>query len=607
MALVETPRHEPHVLAAAARSFLTMRWLPLAAALVSVCLALPALRAGWMIDDYFHRSILLERSRFRQVIGTPAEMFRFFRGDPERTRRMMDLGLNPWWTYPRIKGEFLQALTVLTHRLDYALWPDSPVLMHAHSLFWLGLVVAATACLYRRMFGASWVAGVAALVYAVDDARGATVGFLANRNVLVAAAFGVPALIAHDRARRDGSRRAAWLAPLLLAGALFSKEEGIGTCAYLAAYALCVDPRGWRSGCRALWPYGVVGVVWAALRAYWGYGVRDVGLYIDPLTDTGRFLRAAAGRIPLLLLGQWSPIPAELVVVAPPARLWGVAAAVLGTLLLVMAPLFRRDRLARFWAAGMLLATVPVSATVPGDRLLTFAGIGAAGLLAQFWAFVFGARDAPASAWWRVPAQAVAWCLVVVHAVIAPVVLPMRAGNPLGPWWVERRLYIPPDWEASLDGRSVVVVNAPSPMHANYLLLRRELEGRSVPRRVWTLAPAMQGVTIRRLDERTLVVRPHGGYLRFVLDRVFRSERRELALGAQVTLTGMTVTITALTADGRPDEAVFRFDEPLESPSFVWLCYRGAGFELFTLPAVGQEVEIPFDGNAVFRPPGWSS
>jgi hypothetical protein len=123
-------------------------------------LALSALRAGWMIDDYFHRAILLERSRFRDLLGTPPEMFRFFRGDPERTGRLMDLGLNPWWTYPSLKGEFLQALTVLTHRLDYALWPDSPVLMHAHSLLWLGAAVGLTAAFYRRMFGATWVAGV---------------------------------------------------------------------------------------------------------------------------------------------------------------------------------------------------------------------------------------------------------------------------------------------------------------------------------------------------------------------------------------------------------------------------------------------------------------
>ncbi|MDR3637029.1 MAG: hypothetical protein P4L84_24710 [Isosphaeraceae bacterium] len=596
----EPARRAPRRLAGSVSSFLTTRYLPAAAAVLTVVLALPALGNGWMLDDYFHRTILLERSQFRDLLGRPSEMFRFFRGDPDRARQLMDIGLYPWWTYPSLKGEFLQALTVLTHRLDYALWPDSSVLMHAHSLFWLAATVAATACFYRRMLGATWVAGVAALVFAVDDARGATVGFIANRNVLVAATFGVASLIAHDRARRDGSRLAGWLAPLLLAGALFSKEEGIGTCAYLAAYALCMDRGGrWRSGL-ALWPYAVVVVAWASLRAHWGYGVRDMGLYIDPLTDTVRFLAAAASRLPILLLGQWSPMPADLGVVLRPTLLWGIAGVLLGAVLCAMTPLLRRDRLARFWAVGMVLALIPVSATLPGDRLLTFAGIGAAGLLAQFWAFVFTAEDAPTNPFWRVPAKAVAWFLVAVHAVIAPIALPLRAGNPLGPWWVEKRLYIRTDLEPSLEERTVAVVNAPSPMHANYLILRRELEGQSIPRHVRVLAPAMPAVTIRRLDEQTLAIRPQGGYLRWVLDRVFRSERRGFAVGEQVKLTGMTVTITSLTADGRPAEATFRFDVPLESPSLVWLCFRGNGFEAFTPPAVGKEVEIRCDMKALF-------
>ena len=46
----------------------------------------------------------------------------------------------------------------------------------------------------------------------------------------------------------------------------------------------------------------------------------------------------------------------------------------------------------------------------------------------------------------------------------------------------------------------------------------------------------------------------------------------------------MTATVTELTADGRPAEATFRFDEPLESPSFAWLCFRGDGFAPFTPP-----------------------
>lgn len=150
-----------------------------------------------------------------------------------------------------------------------------------------------------------------------------------------------------------------------------------------------------------------------------------------------------------------------------------------------------------------------------------------------------------------------------------------------------------------LEERTVVVVNAPSAMVANYLVLRRELDGASVPRHMRVLAPSILSVAVRRVDERTLAIVPEGGYLRYPLDRVFRSERREFAGGDQVRLTGMTVTIESLTSDGLPAEAAFRFDVPLESPSLHWLCYRSDGFEPFTPPAVGQETEIRIDWKAL--------
>lgn len=593
---------------AAIESLLTARHLPLAAAALAVLLTLPSLGVGMMIDDYYHRTILLENSQLGELLGPPAAMFRFFRGEPDRTGRLMDIGLFPWWTDPRLKAEMLHALTVLTHRLDYALWPNLPTFMHAHSLLWLGAFVALTAAFYRRILGVTATAGIAALLFAVDDAHGGTVGFLANRNALVAATFGVSSLLAHDRFRRDGSRLAAALAPLLLLAALFSKEEGIGTCAYLAAYAIFRDRAGWWRGCLVLWPYVLAVIVWAGLRASWGYGVRDVGIYIDPLTDTGRFLAAGIIRLPILMLGQWTPIPGDLSAILPPqgvACLWGFAVAFLGLVFFALAPLLHRDRVAGFWATGMVLAAIPVFATLPMDRLLTFAGIGAFGLLAQYWMFVFGgAAGAPSTAIWRIPARALAWLFVAVHAVYAPIALPIRAANPIGPRWVEERLYVHTPLPPSVGSRTVVVVNAPSVPHAGYFVLRRELSGLPVPQYTRVLAPAIPSVIIHRLDERTLAIRPRGGYLRWALDRVFRSERRELALGERVVLTGMTVTITALTADGRPAEATFRFDVPLESPALLWLCFRGDRFEPFKLPAVGREVEIQLDWKTLLWPPG---
>ena len=520
----------------------------------------------------------------------------------------MDIGAFPWWTDPTLKGEFLQAITVLTHRLDYALWPDSPALMHAQSLFWLGTAVAAVAVFYRRMLGATWVAAVAALLYAVDDARGATVSFIANRNVLIAATFGVSALVCHDRWRRGGSRPAAVLAVILLALALFSKEEGIGTCAYLAAYALFADPTGRRRGCLAMIPYVGVVVGWRALREAWGYGVHNLGLYVDPLTDPGVFAAAVAERVPLILFGQWSPIPAETVVALRPPWsnvFWWAAMLLTGLLVFAVAPLLKRDRLARFWAAGMCFATIPVCATFPMDRLLTFVGIGAFGLLAQFWAFVFeGSDNAFSNPWWRIPARALAWLFVGVHAVWAPLALPLRASSPMGPWWVENRMYVNAPLGPEITKKTLVIVNAPSPAHAGYLVFRLGGIGKPVPRHTRVLAPAIPSVRMRRLDEHTLEIKPKRGYLDLALDKVFRSERRPLAMGEQVRLTGMTARVTALTTDSRPAVATFRFDEPLESPSFVWLCFRGTGFEPFVLPAVGQETEIRFDLRSIVTPPG---
>ena len=246
------------------------RYLPLVASVLAVLLASPSLGVGWVQDDYYHLAVLLPGSPYRELLGSPAEMFRFFRGDPVRTGRIMDAGLFPWWTDRSIKAEFLQVLTVLTHRLDYWFWPDSPALMHAQNLFWLGTSVAAVAVFYRRMVGPTWVAGLAAVLYAVDDARGPTVGFIANRNVLIAATFGVTALISHDRcAAAARERRRAW-PRRCLPGLFFSEEEGLGTFAYLAAYAVFVDPAGRRRGCLALSPYLVVVVVWRGAARFLG-------------------------------------------------------------------------------------------------------------------------------------------------------------------------------------------------------------------------------------------------------------------------------------------------------------------------------------------------
>ena len=575
-------------------------------AAMAITLALPALGTGWILDDYYHRTVMRQVSPYRELLGPPNDMFRFFRGDPVRTTLLMDAGIFPWWTDPTLKAEFLQALAVVTHRIDYALWPESPALMHAQNLFWLATAVAAVALLFRQVMGATVISLVAGLLYAVDDCHGPVVGFIANRNVLIAATFGVLAIVCHHRARGTGSWPAFLGAPCLLLAALFSKEEGLGTCAYLGAYGLFADRAGPRRGLLALWPYVAVVVAWRTLRDHWGYGVHNVGLYIDPLTDPGPFARGLIERLPLLLLGQWSPVPAETAVVLHPpysTAFFCAAAGFVAVVVAVLVPLLARDRLARFWAAGMIFALVPVSATLPMDRLLTFAGIGGSALLAQFFAMVFDpGRRAATSHWWRGVAKPFAWFFVAVHLVWAPLILPFRALNPVGARWIDERFYPHTPLRKEIGDRTLVIINAPSPVHGGYVIFRQFLEGHVVPRHVRVLAPAIPAVAIRRVDAHTLEIRPDRGYIDWVLDRVFRCERRPMSIGQEVKLTGMTATVTALTSDNRPGVATFRFDVPLESDSLAWLCFRGRGFEPFVPPQIGSEVRIQFDWLAMLPP-----
>jgi hypothetical protein len=343
-------------------------------------------------------------------------------------------------------------------------------------------------------------------------------------------------------------------------------------------------------------PYGLVLVLWRVIRDLLGYGVQDLGLYVDPIADPTRFGLALVERVPILLLGQWgfpaSDLSAVLVKIQG-SPMWWWAAAFVSLLLVVFWPLLRRDRLARFFATGMLLATIPISATFPTDRLLMFVGLGAFGLLARFWWFVFAA-DAPRPRLflWRVAAVPIALLFILLHCIVAPPLLMLRATAPTGPRWYVERFYIRLPFDQKIEKQDLIVVNAPSAMHANYCLLLYEFEGRPSPRAIRALAPGLLPMTIRRTDERTLEIAPAGGYLGLFLDRLFRNEEHALQLGEKVALRGMTAEVISLTDDGRPAVVSFHFDRPLEDPQLRWIQWDGEGFTPFTPPAVGEALEL---------------
>ncbi|UCE60195.1 MAG: hypothetical protein JSU63_00305 [Phycisphaerales bacterium] len=597
------------------RVWLQSRHLPWHLAILAMVLCAPSLRLGWVFDDDFHRAAFT-RPGIPTVSRSPAELFVFIEDDKAARSRARAMGLLPWWTQNDMYLAFFRPLTGLTHWVDYELWPKRPALMHLHSLFWLGSVVIVATFFYRRMLGCTWVAGLAALLFAVDDSHGLPAAFLANRNVLIGVLFGLLTLIAHDHWRREGRWIGAILAPLMLLAGVLAKESTAATGAYLIAYALFLDRGVWARRFCSLLPCTIVGIAWWVTYKHYGYGVAGSSLYLDPGADLVELARMVAARAPSLLAWQWL-VPADLQWSLSPQAvqtLWLTVLVLLGLIAVAMAPLLRRDPLARFWTVGMLLALVPACTVTPWPRLLFFVGIGGMGLLAQLLATILRNEDwLRTRAWRRLPARVLLVILIVAHLGLAPRALARTTGILKESYqaFTQAEASFPSDPAARF--QTVLVVNTPTHALITYSGMKRLLNGKPQPAGAVVLGSSVHPVEVSRPDEHTLLIRPEGGFLAPVkgtslsqelkhvlfdsglvflsLDRLYRSSS-PMKIGQRIKLWGLTVEVTALTDDGRPAEAAFRFRTTLEDPTFYWMQWEDGEYVHFVVPTIGEMVRL---------------
>ena len=583
-------------LASRVRSGFAHARFPVVAAVAALLLSLPALWQGLRGDDYHHRAAILgSRVGGYMLRGDIAHLYAFADGEPEHTQALGDAGHVPWWYDPEARLAFFRPLSALSQRIDYWLWPDSPGIMHAHSLAWLLAVVLAAGAFYRRLFGAVSVAGFALLLFAFDDAHATPASWLAQRNMLLAVFFGTLALVAHHRLRADGWRPGALAAPGLLAMALLAGEGGVTTLAYLVAYAVCIESRPWPNRAASLLPYVGLVVLWRFGTQVAGYGVANIDFYMDPGRDPLRFMGAVAHRLPISFLGLFTPFESATVLFVSPGTaklLSGIGLGVMALVTGLLWPLLRRDALARFFALATLLSLVPGCATYPDNRLLMWSGIGAMGLIARFLAAFF-ARDAtllPLSRVHRLVATPFALALAVAHLVLAPIQKPQAiAGSSV----LRAQLFVPPLNEPALTRQSVVVVNGPLVFFASHFQVMQDAAGLPVPKHVRILSPSFAAVELDRPDERTLVVRPVGGYLTYPFDLLYRSRRKPLPVGHRVPLPNVTIEVLSLTPDARPAAIACRFSVPLEDASLRWIFWEKGRYRSWTPPPLRGSARLP--------------
>ncbi len=561
---------------------------PWAATALAVLLCSPALGIGLLADDHLHRAKVLHDPLLPYQAPPLLDLFVFFPGTDEGNQALVDVALLPWWAPEGLKASFLRPLSAATHVLDSTLWPDTPWLMHLHSLLWLAAVVLAAAHLFRHLGGST--APLALLLFALDDCRASAAAWVANRNALVTLLLGIVALAAHDAWRRQGRPLAAPLALLAFAGALLSGEVAFSIAAYLGAHLLLLDRAPWARRVAAGLPYALLTGAWLlALRAG-GFGTAGSDAYVDPVGAPLSFAGAVLERVPLLWLGGWLSIPSDLWVVAPRAvqLSWSLVGltALLATIAVIW-PVLRCDPLARFWGLGTLGALIPVCAAFPMDRLLVAAGLGSAALIAILAGRVLDPGDAPPTRAYR----AVVLLLLAMNLAVALPLTPARVlatGRMLGMFDASAR-DLPDD--PALGSQRLVFVNAVE-FEAFYTRLIRTHEGRPAPAHAdWLAHPTME-FDLHRPDERSLVVRSEPGFLADAAQALCRSNSLPFAPGETIERPFMTVVVDEVTADGRPAVVTFRFDAPLEAPSLRFVVWQEGELRAFELPAVGETVRL---------------
>ena len=569
-------------------------WLALGLGLLAVA---PSLRLGFLLDDYSFAKFILNQLHGKHTGRAWWDLFDTCGRMREWDQLLrVGFGLLPWWSAPDLSIAFFRPLAVATHYLDFALWPTLPLLMHAQNMLWYALLLVIAAALYRAWLSPAYVAGLALLLYAVDETHADGADWIAGRNTLMTACFVLLALLLHDRFRARGRLRFLLLslASLLLAHA--SSEGAIATFAYLVPYALLLDHGPLRARLGWLLPAALLSTAWQVVYRKLGYGVYGSGVYIDPLDDPAYFLHALPRRLSTILRDQFTfPSIAFDALPRPwPAVLEACAAAVFALFLFATWRALRDRPRLWFWIAATLASAIPICAIDSAPRLFFVLSFGAFGWIAEVVAHAWSLpRPRRAGAGLLLLAAS---SMLLLHGPIAFAAAPLSAYRYAEYDDLVRSTSDSLPWGAALEGKFMFVLNTP-----NYMVtaLAPAYLGDPGPEAFHVLGSTRAQVLLSRPRFDTIVFQTADGYLREPWSQLVRRPELRFEPGYRVPLAGGWLEVQQVTPDGRPRRIALWLPPGLDDPRYVWIAWNGAHdrYERVTPPAVGTTLALPPDST----------
>jgi hypothetical protein len=598
-----------------------------AALLLGLYLQWPSLEGGFRSDDYVQWAMLqglftTARSQF--------DLFDFASGHPADYRALVDFGYLPFWTVPALRLRMLRPLSSALIALDHRLFGAQPFFHHLHSLLWFGfLLFAAGRLLWRSL--PPRAASLALLLFAAGPCHTLPVGWLANRSTLIASSFGLLAveLFVHGRSLRQRIGCA-----LLASLALAAGEYALATLAYGIAYALLgtgtqalSEPNappepmrkpGLRARLVAAWPIVLPVCVYLALHSLLGSDIVHSGYYLSPLHDPSGFARALVTRVPVLvadllfglpslywnggsplraLLLSWNLFSPAQWVRLPDWTTWQVLIGYLACAAGFW--LWRVQRTAAgasqlsWLGLGALLALLPMAGSLPEDRLLGAATLGACALVAsltwQIWDEVAAGLPLPRLLRAVLLLACLAWFPISAiyrsHDDVRSVVF----GSEVARVWC-RDADLPA--QHSAETRVYVLAAADFNTAANLPWLRR-FYGQPLPRAYRRLAPGALPLDVTRVSENVLDVRVLTTNLRgTALPSLYRESAAALHRAERFRLPGLAVEVLQI-YDDNPSWLRFSFDRSIDDPLLWFVVATEHGLRHRNMPPIGETERFP--------------
>jgi hypothetical protein len=557
-----------------------------------------AIDSGFLADDYLHYAMLHGAYPLQRA---PWDLFRFADGTPEATKRLVNFGFYPWWSHPQFKLSMLRPLPSLLHAFDYRVFGTDARLHHLHSLLWWVLMVIAVAGLFWSALPKA-PAAVALLLFALDDSHTAPLFWVCNRSTLITTSFAASALWAHLEWRRG----CAWARPLsilLFALALTGGEYALSMFGYL----LCFE---WLSRLerpsapRAFLPGVGLALLFLGVAVSLGYGAAHSGVYTNPLTSPLAYLQRLTSGVPVFAGDLFWGRPADLWIfdrgAAARAHQVMLGRYALACACLLCLWLARREdrtvwREVRWFAAGSVLALVPMVGSFLTSRLVLPASIGVCAVLGSV--IVLAAKIVWQGVWRYKPfAVALIVALLYVDGFKAiengrrALRVYRHGALSLTAW----PLYAEID-DGNVQAQRIVMPASSDPEATAFLPFARFAYGHPMPKSFWLLSGARSAHEMRRIDDNTLELEVLGRDEELddsMVGSHTRSRESPLHVGDRVQLAGLSIEVLALER-AQPVRMRYRFDRPLEDSSLLFLDSTPVGLRRLLLPRPGYSITLP--------------